>query len=87
MAEGGLLGAAKEGIINETTFEPVSLSIELKLSNNISFLICNFCYWCASNLGIRKIIDCPGCNNRESLESIWISQQSISSLTSMASEA
>lgn len=31
--------------------------------NNVVFLLCRFCYWCASLLGIsdRHVEECPGC--------------------------
>jgi hypothetical protein len=40
------------------------------------FLICKWCYWCASNLNTENLITkCPRCGNRETLNSIPISDK------------
>lgn len=33
-------------------------------SERISFLLCNSCYWCATEIGGRLIESCPACNHR-----------------------
>ena len=44
-----------------------------------AFLICNSCFWCASQLNTRHVIIsvCPGCDNNGLLNSIPISDNAV----------
>ena len=35
-----------------------------RFSEGIFFLLCNSCYWCASEMGGRLIKSCPACNHQ-----------------------
>jgi hypothetical protein len=43
-----------------------------------AFLICKWCFWCASNLSTKKMItQCPMCDNKALLNSIPISDKEV----------
>jgi hypothetical protein len=48
---------------------------KIKLQGHIRFLLCNTCYWCASDIGSKsKFTKCPSCNSVE-VESLPISDK------------
>ena len=47
---------------------------KIKLPMPIHFLLCNTCYWCASDIGSKsKFTKCPSCNSVE-VESMSIAK-------------
>jgi hypothetical protein len=54
------------------------LNLLLELPRQIHFLLCNTCYWCASDIDVRKpmITQCPSCNSVE-IESMPISDKEL----------
>ena len=59
-SESTILHANTETASNEkTTPSPI-----VRISKKIDFLLCNSCFWCASDLNLRSfgIIDCPSCD-------------------------
>jgi hypothetical protein len=47
------------------------------------FLICNWCFWCASHLNMRNVITkCPACDNDGMLNSIPISDKEVYEINS-----
>jgi len=51
---------------------------KIELPRQIHFLLCNTCYWCASDIDVRKpmITQCPSCNSVE-IESVPISDKEL----------
>ena len=51
---------------------------KIELPRQIHFLLCNTCYWCASDIDVRKpmITQCPSCNSVE-IESMPISDKEL----------
>jgi hypothetical protein len=48
------------------------------LADSKAFLICKWCFWCASNLSTRSVITkCPMCDNNGLLNSIPISDKEV----------
>ena len=51
-----------------------------------AFLICKWCFWCASNLSAKKVITkCPMCDNNALLNSIPISDKEVYKIDSSQS--
>jgi hypothetical protein len=50
---------------------------KIKLLRQIHFLLCNTCYWCASDIGSKsKFTRCPSCNSVE-VESMPIAKNEL----------
>ena len=50
---------------------------KIKFSRHVHFLLCNTCYWCASDIGSKsKFTKCPSCNSVE-VESMPISDKEL----------
>jgi hypothetical protein len=50
---------------------------KIKLPRQIHFLLCNTCYWCASDIGSKpKFTECPSCNSIE-VESMPIAHKEL----------
>jgi hypothetical protein len=50
---------------------------KIKLPRQIHFLLCNTCYWCASEIGSKSMFsECPSCNSVE-VESMPISDKEL----------
>ena len=50
---------------------------KIKLPRQIHFLLCNTCYWCASDIGSKpKFTKCPSCNSFE-VESMPIAKNEL----------
>jgi hypothetical protein len=50
---------------------------KIKLARQIHFLLCNTCYWCASDIGSKsKFTKCPSCNSVE-VESMSIAKKEL----------
>ena len=75
-----ILSCTIEGKISFTTSSSFfDFSIDkLELPRQIHFLLCNTCYWCASDIDVRKpmITQCPSCNSVE-IESVPISDKEL----------
>jgi hypothetical protein len=65
--------------INSTRFEHVIRRTDIGHeypTDSMEFLICKWCFWCASNLNTRNLITkCPRCDNGDTLNSIRISDK------------
>jgi hypothetical protein len=50
---------------------------KIRLPTQIHFLLCNTCYWCASDIGSKsKFTKCPSCNSLE-VESMPIAKNEL----------
>ena len=50
---------------------------KIKLPSQIHFLLCNTCYWCASDIGSKsKFTKCPSCDSVE-FESMPLSDKEL----------
>ena len=50
---------------------------KIKLPRQIHFLLCNTCYWCASDIGSKsKFTKCPSCNSLQ-VESMPIAKNEL----------
>jgi hypothetical protein len=50
---------------------------KIKLPRQMHFLLCNTCYWCASDIGSESMLtECPSCNSVE-VESMPLSDKEL----------